>query len=147
MRVLLACLLLGAIAHADETYIPVVPLAPQGNEIVSYHLGELRFVTGLGGQTAEVGVLLQAVRADGLCARDAKGACVELRKTYEAGDATTLINLLNSADLTKDSLRKRVMQVLAVDGTLPGGGTVTGTKGVADLPTPTVAAESPPVIP
>jgi hypothetical protein len=46
---------------------------------------------------------------------------------YEGATAVTLMGALNRANLTSNSLQRRVLAQLAADGKLPGG-TVTGTQ-------------------
>lgn len=138
---LLVWLAVGAFAvWADETYAPATPIAPVEDVIAGYKVIDLNLHTSLDGGNAQVYVMVQPFKADGTCARDALKACRQIQVTYDAGDATNLLNILNTANLTNNSLRKRVLAKLAADGFLPSAGQVTGTVGIPTLPTPAPTA-------
>jgi hypothetical protein len=46
---------------------------------------------------------------------------------YTGKAATDYIKYINTANFTTNSLHKRILNKLAADGLIPGGGTVTGT--------------------
>lgn len=142
--VVLTCwLLCTSIALADETYAPATPIAPSGDTIAGYQVAEVHMLNGLGGQSAEITVVVAPFKVGGLCARDSLGACRSIRVTYTAGDATALLNTLNTANLTTNSLRRRILTKLATDGYIPVGGAVSGTPNVPTLPTPAPTTQGP----
>jgi hypothetical protein len=75
-----------------------------------------------------------AVDAAGNCLRDALGSCIEKRFTFEAGDATAVINQLDKGNFTVTSQTKAIGNKLIAAGLLTGA--VAGTPGVRVLPTP-----------
>jgi len=137
-KLLMASILLlcAATAYADESYVPATPIAPQEDVIAGYHLVELDLTTSLGGGSARVIVMVQPYTTGGACAKDTNAACRQIQVTYDGSDAEKIINALNTANLTTNSLRKRVLTKLVQDGKLPGGGAASGTPGLPVLPTP-----------
>jgi len=134
----LILLFLALPAWADETYVPATPIAPVQDVIAGYKLVELDMTTTIDGGSAHIFVMVQPIKADGTCARDALQACRQIQATYDAGKATALLNALNTANLSTpgNSLRARVLNRLVADGYIPSAGSISGTPGVPVLPTP-----------
>lgn len=129
-------LLCAATAYADETYVPATPIAPVQDVIAGYKVVEFDMTTPIDGSTAHIFVMVQPIKADGTCARDALQACRQVQATYDGSAAEQMVNALNTANLTTNSLRKRIVNKLVQDGYIPAGGNVTGTPGLPVLPTP-----------
>ena len=122
-------------AWADEVYSPVTPIP--GDVIAGYHVDSLYILTPRTGTEAEVNIAVSPMQADGSCVRGPGGGCVQIRKVYQGSEASALINALNTANLSTNSLRKRILTKLAADGVIPSGESIRGTPGVPNLPTPT----------
>lgn len=131
--VLLVALLAAAAAPAQEILISTTPLPQRATEApAAYHLTELRLRL----EPPEVAVRLEARRGDGACARDARGDCQALAVSYQGAEAAALLDLLNTANLSSRSLRRRVIERLQADGHLPAG----NIAGSASLATATSTA-------
>lgn len=132
----LLMLLMLAIAKAfgDESFIPSTPVAPADDTVTGYFVTEFGIRVPLGDTLgARVDVTVVGTKAPGVCAMKASPReCVRITVAYTGADAVTLINALNTANLTNNSLRKRVITKLQTDGFIPAG-SITGAAGV---PTP-----------
>lgn len=135
IKMLLALLLVSP-AWADELYVPATPPALSEDVVTGYHIDELKLHSSLDGNTAGIEVILTPIRAGGLCARDPGGRCKQVTCTWRGTAASTMQNVLNTANLTSNSLRKRVLTQCAEAGFLPAAGTVSGTPGIPAVPTP-----------
>lgn len=134
--ILAALLAVVAPARADEIYAPATPIAPVQDVIAGYKVVEFDISTPIDAATAHIFVMVQPVKADGTCARDALQACRQVQATYDGAPAEQMLNVLNTANLTNNSLRKRILNKLVTDGYIPGAGSVAGTPGIPILPTP-----------
>lgn len=135
MKRLVLILLLTLPTYADETGVPATPIAPVQDPIAGYKVTHFEFDTSLDGNSARVFVVVAPYRAGGQCARDTLQACRLVQRTYDGSDASTIINALNTANLTNNSLRKRILNRLIADGVLPAV-TVQGAPGIPDIPSP-----------
>lgn len=125
-----------------EVWVSSTPLAPARppEAPAAYHLTEIRLAI----DPPAVVVRVEARRADGACARDARDDCQVVVARYEGDDARALLNALNSANLASRSLVRRVLERLQTDGYLPAGA-IAGAAGVATTtPTPTATASTSP---
>jgi hypothetical protein len=92
-----------------------------------------------------VDVRLAAKMPDGSCAKDSHGDCQTVAAAYTDEDAVKIINTLNTADLSSNSLNKRVLNRMVTDGLVPAGASVAGTPGYPSR-TPTATATATPVV-
>ena len=137
---LIPLLLLSSAAYASEGYdvtpAPAVPV----DDSARYVIEQLTLLRPVAGKTAEgepqrtaaIFIRFVGMKADGTCAVDSAGDCQRI--TVSIGDeerAITLLNSLNNADLTTNSLTKRIFGLTEVVAAL-GAGTVSGAQ---DLPT------------
>ena len=105
-------LLIAGAAWADEVYEPTTPVA-HGDVITSYLISRFEMTSPLNG-LASITVWLTPRRADGLCALDLDGVCPIVKANYNGNIATDLLNQLNTANLTSNSLRRRIGPTLTV---------------------------------
>jgi len=139
---LIITLLASSAAYAGEGYdvtpAPAVPV----DDSARYVIEQLTLLRPVAGKTvgsepqrrASVFIRFVGMKANGDCAVDSAGDCQRI--TVSIGDeerAITLLNSLNNADLTTNSLTKRIFGLTEVIAAL-GTGAVSGTQ---DLPTPT----------
>lgn len=119
-----------------EVWVSSTPLAPARlpEAPAAYHLTEIRLAI----DPPAVVIRVEARRADGVCARDARDDCQTVVARYEGDEARALLNVLNSANLASRSLVRRVLERLQADGHLPAGA-IAGAAGVATT-TPTASA-------
>lgn len=120
-------------AFGDESFVPSTPVVPADEMATGYFVTEFGIAIPLGDTAgARVDVTVVGTKAPGVCAMTRRHECYKVVVAYTGADAVTLINALNTANLTNNSLRKRVINKLVTDGFLPAGA-VTGAAGV---PTP-----------
>ena len=131
---ILVCLIASA-ALADETVVLTGPTPTPVSVVASLRLCHLHWDTNADGTSASLFVSLCALDNLGRCYRNQAGSCTEVSESFEAGQATAIFNILNTANLSANSLTKRVIQKMQADGSL-GAGTISGTPGVPALPTP-----------
>lgn len=139
-RILLMVLLVATPAIADEVLTVSTPPPVVQDVPVRYELTDLRLRTW---PEARIDVRLTAFTAGRDCAKDVRGECQTIAVAYTGEAAVTLINMLNSANLSANSLRKRVLTKLQADGVLPPG-TISGAAGLPTLtPTPLIPTATP----
>jgi len=137
-----AALLLGASSvQAGEGYDATVPgPAVPVDDSARFVIEQLTLLRPVAGKTAEsepqrrasVFIRFVGMKAGGTCATDSQGNCQ--RVTVSINDearAITLMNVLNNANMTSNSLTKRIFGLSEVTDAL-GAGTVSGSQ---DLPT------------
>ena len=135
IRILLtatAWLALGTTVWADETVTPTTPPPAVVNTVDHYHLESLNIITPLSGDPVIL-VRVVAVAPDGGCAKT-DGSCRVLDYQWRGERAEKIINNLLTANLTNNSLRKRILTKLLNDGVLPEG-TIVGTAGIPIITT------------
>ena len=137
---LIPLLLLSSAAHASEGYdvtpAPAVPV----DDSARYVIEQLTLLRPVAGKTAgsepqrraSVFIRFVGMKANGDCAVDSAGDCQRITVSInDEARAITLMNVLNNADLTTNSLTKRIFGLTEVTAAL-GAGTVSGAQ---DLPT------------
>src|SRR5574337_1289149 len=128
-------LLFSAVAAlADEGVIPSGPTPTPGAVPARWVEIERHAETNSNRTSARWYTTWASVDANGNCLRDAAGSCIERKFTFEAGDATAIINQLDKGNFTTVSQTKAIGQKLIAAGLLTGA--VSGTPGVPALPTP-----------
>jgi hypothetical protein len=149
-RGVLLVVLLGSVplVRADETYQPAAPIPTKqitADQPDRYRVLELRLQT----HPARITVLVEGMTGQE-CAKNTDGACQQITAGYDGTEALGFLNTLNTANLTTNSLIKRVLNKLGADGILPPGTvagaagwptytptvTQTGTATATDTPTP-----------
>lgn len=118
-----------AIALADEGVDIATPIPPQGDTVARYVVGELvlrRF------EPRYIEATVIGVKADGHFARNGSGDIIRVTHRWTDPQATTMLDQLNTANLTNNSLARRVLVRLQAGGVIPAG-SIGGPPGV---PTP-----------
>ena len=138
---LIPLLLLSSAAHASEGYDATVPgPAVPVDDSARYVIEQLTLLRPVAGKTAgsepqrraSVFIRFVGMKANGDCAVDSQGDCQRITVSINDEErAITLLNSLNNADLTTNSLTKRIFGLTEVTAAL-GAGTVSGAQ---DLPT------------
>jgi hypothetical protein len=123
---------MAAACRADETTVLATPAVPAGDAVTGWHIEQLNIFTGVKNDPVSITVVLAALRADGWCARNPGGICQMKTVIYSGADAIAMLNNLNTANLSSNSLRRRILTKLLTDGHIQGS--LSGTAGV---PTPT----------
>jgi hypothetical protein len=139
LLLILAFLFSGIKVYGEE--VAVTPI-PQGDTIVGWELVQLSLITDPWGGEARITIVIAGKREDGECALDARGKCAGRRFEYEGAEARTMISTLNTANLTSNSLRKRIFTKLLNDGKIESGAVV-GTPGIKDPPPTATVPASP----
>lgn len=140
MKRLLVCvaLLIASSIRADEALVVNTPVTRDA--IVSWAVGALYLERAVAPEfEALIRITVVAKRADGQCAMTESG-CLTRTITYTGATALTMLNVLNTANLTSNSLVRRVLDRLRTDGYL-GDGAFAGSPGI---PTFTAAPTSVP---
>ncbi|MGD9648627.1 MAG: hypothetical protein AB7U73_23150 [Pirellulales bacterium] len=128
--VLAAVVGVAQLARADESVTVETPIAPQGDTVARYVVGELvlrRF------EPRYIEATVVGVKANGEFARSASGDFIRVTHRWTDPQATTMLDQLNTANLTNNSLARRVLVRLQSDGIIPAG-TIGGTPGVPPAP-------------
>lgn len=137
MKRLIAVILLmlgwGGCAFADEAFDLATPRPVREEAVAHLEIAALHLVYR---PAPAVVVILQAVKADGSCATDSNGTCKQQVERYDGEAALAMLNALETANLSTNSLHKRVLQKLRNDNRLPAGA-VSGVPGLTPLSTET----------
>ena len=139
LLLILPLALLSSAAYASEGYdvtpAPAVPV----DDSARYVIEQLTLLRPVAGKTADapqrtaaIFIRFVGLKAGGTCAVDSQGECQRITVRISDEDrAILLLNTLNNADLTTNSLTKRIFGLTEV-ATALGTGAVSGTQ---DLPT------------
>lgn len=136
-------LVVASIAHADETLAPVATPTPDYDPIASYGWSSIEIHNqimapdGTQAQQPMVSVTYVALRADGTCSKIGN-RCRTINQGFYDSTATNMIAVLNTANMSTNTLTKRVLNFGLNNGILPTG-SVVGTPGITIQPTPTAA--------
>lgn len=140
-------LLLAAPVFASEGYDVTPAPAVAVDDVARYVIEQFTILRPVAGKTADqpqrtaqIFLRFVGLKADGTCAVDSRGECQ--RKDVSIGDearAIQIMNALNNADLTTNTLVKRVFALPEVSSAL-GTGAVSGDSA---LPTPTPTPAGP----
>lgn len=121
-------------AWGIEEYVPSAQ--PTLDVVSGYRITQFEIQMSPDGQSQRVNLTVVALRADGECAKDSRGACTEIKHSYHGGFASQVIKAVNSGTYgAAGTLSKAILSRLAAEELLPAG-SVSGTPGVPDLPTP-----------
>lgn len=126
----LVALLIASTLRADEALVVNTPVTRDA--VASWAVGALYLERGITPNSeALIRVTVVAKRPDGECATTESG-CLTRTITYAGSTALTMLNVLNTANLTSNSLVRRILDRLRSDGHL-GDGTFAGTPGIPTL--------------
>lgn len=129
-------LLAASVVHADEALVPAVTPTP-ANVLVSWRV--TRLVIAMQPNRPAFSVEFTALASDGTCLRP-YGSCLTVNCALTDAEAMTAASTLNIANLTNNSLTKRLIAWGQNQKCLPAG-SVTGSPGMSYVaPTPILAA-------
>lgn len=133
-RTLIALILCASTAWGIEELVPATQ--PTLDTVTGYRITKLEIQVDARGRSAQVTAEVQAMRADGECARAAGGQCILVRADWREGNATKIIKAINAGTYgAAGTMQKALLVQMQNEGLLPAG-TVSGTPGMPDLPTP-----------
>lgn len=130
VAIVLSVLVGSTLAGAQETLITDTPIAVQEEAGVGYRLNEFSFRL----DPPLITVEFVETKQNGKCAKS-YGVCKTIRHSWDGRKAVNLFNSLTTANLTSNSLVKRLTTKAVNDGALPAG----SVSGGAELATPTAA--------